>query len=67
MKIHRIKYSKDGVVRMKYAASDAEASKIGTALKNEGIEGKPYREPIDVPTDKTGLIAFLNEHATVAK
>lgn len=67
MKIHRIKYQDpNGIVRQQFASSDAEASKIGTQLKNDKRTiGKPYREPIDVPTDRAGLIAWLNANAVL--
>ncbi len=66
MNLHRVTYSVDteeGVVQMrKFAASGAEASKLATALKKEepALVGKPERDEVDVPTNKAGLIAFLN-------
>ncbi len=65
MKIHRITYCLDGQERQQFAASDSEASKRTSILKaTKGIEGKPERAPIDIPTDKTGLIEWLNKNAS---
>lgn len=67
MNLHRVTYSQDtedGVVqKRKFAASGTEASKVATALKKElgiALVGKPVRDEVDVPTNKAGLIAFLN-------
>lgn len=66
MNLHRVTYdveSDEGVIqKRKFAASGAEASKLATALKKEepAMVGKPVRDEVDVPTNKAGLIAFLN-------
>lgn len=67
MNLHRVTYTvkdDEGVKtqRRKFAASGAEASKIATALKKDDprLVGKPERDEVDVPTNKAGLIAFLN-------
>lgn len=66
MKLHQIKYEhkETGEVRREFAASDTEASKRCTALKM-AAKGKPVREPVEIPTDKAGLLAWLNANATV--
>jgi hypothetical protein len=67
MKLHRITYAKDEEERQEFAASDGAASARITALKKEGgIQGKPEREPVEIPTDKTGLIEWLNTNAYLA-
>lgn len=67
MRIHRINYVQSGVKHQEFASSDAEASKRCTALKMAtGVTEKPTRKPVDVPTDKAGLIEWLNQHAKLA-
>jgi len=67
MNLHRVTYTVETESgeqqRRKFAASGAEASKVATALKKElgvSLVGKPERDEVDVPTNKAGLIAFLN-------
>lgn len=67
MNLHRVTYSVDtdeGVIqKRKFAGSGSDASKAATALKAElgaKLVGKPVRDEVDVPTNKAGLIAFLN-------
>lgn len=76
MKLHIIKYSvidpdKSGLVinMQAFEASDGMASKRVTEIKKElkdTLDDKPTREPIDIPTDKAGLLEWLNENASVA-
>lgn len=77
MKIYRIKYTLasgagDTIVltkKQEFAASDGAASKRCTELKKDfkdTLDDKPEREAIDIPTDKTGLIEWLNKNAVVA-
>lgn len=66
MNLHRVTYNVDdgnGLItqRREFAASGTEASKIATRLKKlDDVVGKPERDEVDVPTNKAGLIAFLN-------
>lgn len=66
MKLHEIKYEhkETGVVHREFAASESEASKRCTALKM-AAKGKPVRGPVEIPTDKAGLIDWLNTNAKV--
>lgn len=67
MKIYRISYCRNGVPHQKFAGSDDAASKCSTELKKgKDIDDKPEREAIDIPTDKVGLIEWLNVHAHMA-
>jgi hypothetical protein len=43
-----------------WSASAADASKARTAAKSMNRNTKPTTEQVDVPTDKVGLLAFLN-------
>jgi len=62
MKLHKITYCMGAKDHQEFAASDSEASKRCTELKKtHGISGK--RGPIDIPTDKSGLIDWLNKNA----
>jgi hypothetical protein len=47
-----------------YDASADAASKRRTALKQEDRNSKPESDTIEVPTDKVGLLAWLNTNAT---
>lgn len=66
MNLHRVTYdveTDEGIIqKRKFAASGSDASKLATALKKDesNIVGKPVRDEVDVPTNKAGLIAFLN-------
>lgn len=66
MRLYAIKYeNKDGEVKRRFAGSDSDASKLATKLKADGeAKAKPVREQIDVPTDKIGLINWLNANAS---
>lgn len=68
MRLYEVKYEdKDGQVRRKFASSDGDASKLSTKLKVDGdAKAKPVREQIEVPTDKVGLLGWLNDNATFA-
>lgn len=68
MKLHRIKYCRDEIERQEFAASDGAASARVTVLKKEGgLTGKPEREPVEIPTDRNGLIEWLNKNARIAE
>lgn len=77
MKLHRIKYTLtsgagDTILltkKQEFAAADGAASKRCTEIKKDfkdTLDDKPEREAIDIPTDKTGLIEWLNNNASVA-
>ena len=66
MNLYRTKYSKDvsedGTKFEKgfsWTGSLSDASKDRVRLKKEGCEDV-HTDPVDVPTDKAGLMAFLN-------
>lgn len=69
MRLYEVKYeNKDGDVVRQFAGSDSDASKLSTKLKSEGTAvAKPVRKQIEVPTDKVGLIDWLNANAAVAE
>lgn len=68
MKLHKISYIKDGEPRQQFASSDSDASKMCTELKKDNrVTEKPTRAAVDIPTDKTGLLAYLNAHCTRAE
>ena len=69
MRLYEIKYeNSEGEVRREFAGSDSDASKRSTELKKTNVAvNKPTREAVDVPTDKQGLIGWLNENATKAE
>ena len=69
MRLYEIKYeNKDGDVRRQFAGSDSDASKMSTKLKADGVAvAKPVRGQIDVPTDKAGLLDWLNKNASVTE
>lgn len=66
MRLYEVKYeNKDGQVVRRFASSDGEASKLSTKLKADGeAKAKPVREQIEIPTDKVGLLDWLNKNAT---
>lgn len=76
MKIYQIDYKvvvpeQDGVTvtHHEFAASDGAASKRCTEIKKDlkdTLDDKPERKAIDIPTDKNGLIAWLNKNASLA-
>jgi len=67
MKLYQVTYTDNtNTVRRQFASSDAAASQLSTKLKADGTaEKRPERESIDVPTDKNGLIIWLNENVGV--
>lgn len=69
MRLHKITYTADGVKRQEFAGSDSDASKRSTALKAiEGVDKKSVsRQGVEIPTNKEGLLDWLNNNATVAK
>lgn len=69
MNLHRVIYTQDGIVKQEFFGSDAAASKRSTELRKLGtaLDGKPEREPIDVPTNKEALLIWLNENASLVK
>lgn len=69
MNLHRVIYTQDGTTKQEFFGSGEAASKRSTELRKLGtaLEGKPEREPIDVPTNKEALLNWLNEHATLVK
>lgn len=66
MNLHQIKYTKDGEARQEFSASEGAASKRSTELKKDKGVKVEGREPVEIPTDKTGLLAWLNTNATYA-
>lgn len=69
MNLHQVVYENaDGEKRRSFAGSADAASKLATDLKKTGVAvAKPERSAIEVPTDKAGLIDWLNEHATAVE
>lgn len=49
--------------RIKWSGTQVDARADRKALKEEGF-GEPDTQEVDVPTDKQGLLAWLNENAT---
>ena len=47
--------------KIKWHSSGDAASKARTAIKAEDKTAEPTTEEVDVPTDKTGLLEFLNK------
>ena len=54
--------NEDGAVVTSYQGSQTESSKARTAIKADGY-GKPTTQTIEVPTNKTGLLEWLNANA----
>ncbi|WP_025915470.1 hypothetical protein [Herminiimonas sp. CN] len=54
----------NGDVHARWAGSQADASKQRVALKKEGYRNVQTAEH-DVPTDKAGLLGWLNENGVV--
>ena len=50
----------DTIQRGAYDGTQADASKQRVALKKDGMRNIETKE-VDVPTDKAGLMAYLNE------
>jgi hypothetical protein len=74
MNLHRVTFSladeKSGIIthHQEFFGSDGAASKRMTEIKKDKkaeLDGKVEREPIDIPTGKVDLLAWLNVHATV--
>lgn len=63
MKLYKTTYNNDGVINSTWTGSADAASKDRTALKSQHRGSKPTTETHDVPTDKTGLLGWLNKHA----
>ena len=60
MKLYKITADDDtGKTWTEFTSSDGEASKACTRLKKEGLKNVG-REGIDINTDRTSLIRFLN-------
>jgi len=60
MQLYRTTYvDEDKKVVNIWSASKTDASKARTAAKHEGYKN-PVTEPVDVPTKKEELIAWLN-------
>jgi hypothetical protein len=58
MKLYRINYpthGDDSLLAVEYAPTKREAAMLAK-------DGSGSFQQIDVPTDKTGLIKFLNQH-----
>ena len=53
----------DAICKVSFQGSQTEASKARTALKAEGC-GKPTSQTIEVPTNKAGLLEWLNANVT---
>lgn len=51
-----------GVVAISFQGSQTEASKARAQLKRDGF--KAESQTIEVPTNKAGLLAWLNENVT---
>lgn len=66
MNLYQINYTKDGENRHEFAASDGAASKRSTELKKDKGIKVESRNAVEIPTDKTGLLAWLNANATYA-
>lgn len=68
MKAHRVIYALTidlGVVeRAEYFSSEGAASKRCTELrKDTAVDGKPERESLEIPTNRDGLLEWLNLNA----
>ncbi len=70
MRLYSLSYpnlgSENGDKVVEWHPSEATAKKRRTELKKS--RGKDFEgaiDPVDVPTDKTGLMAFLNANAGV--
>lgn len=61
MQLYKTIVGDDGDTIVSWQSSADAASKARTALKAEGFV-KPSTEAINVPTDKIGLLAWLNEN-----
>lgn len=67
MRLYQTSYLEDQrnatVQRGAFDGTQADASKQRVALKKDGMRNIETRE-VDVPTDKAGLMAYLNELIT---
>lgn len=67
MRLYKIKASgslADKVTKTLFVGSKAEGVKVRAALYEDGFARKEVVETeVDVPTDKIGLILWLNENA----
>lgn len=63
MKLYQTTAS-NGEVKSRWAGSQAEATKHRVAMKKEGLKNVETHEQ-EVPTNKTDLLAWLNEHKVV--
>ena len=60
MQLYKTTLTRDNaVVRVTWQGSQAEANKARTAAKAEGC--KATSEHVNIPTDKSGLLEWLNE------
>lgn len=65
MKLYRVLYEDGGLNRAMFYGTQAEAKAGQKALEADvGYHNVDPFEPIEVPTDKQGLILWLNEYAT---
>lgn len=68
MKLYMIRYDDDNVERCTWAGTKVEAKRAQKAL--EQVHGKYNVDMVvgvDVPTDKSGLLDFLNSRATLVE
>lgn len=63
MKFYVTKYTANGAKRIHWEGTQADAAAKRKALKDEDCDNINTIE-FDVPTDKPGLLAFLNEYVT---
>jgi hypothetical protein len=63
MKFYVTKYSANGCKRIHWEGTQADATSKRKALKEEDCDNITTIE-FDVPTDKPGLLAFLNQYVT---
>ena len=69
MRLYQVTARADGApARTAWVGSESDAARTRAALTADGFHRKDVSTLfVDVPTDKVGLIAFLNKQAVAAK
>jgi hypothetical protein len=60
MRAHRLKITDEDGLRYHYTATQEEAKKMSKRFKDTDDEVTVYIELVEVPTNKHGLITYLN-------
>lgn len=66
MRLYRLNYENSNGVQTEWHASETKSKSARAALAKSELIGKPTIEPVDVLTNKEGLLTFLNGLAKAA-